>query len=520
MKRITKIEENMLLEKRKLRVAAYCRVSTARDEQLVSLAAQKAHYENYIKSNDEWEFAGLYYDEGISGTKKEKRDGLLAMVAACERGTIDFVITKSISRFARNTTDCLELVRKLLDLKIYIYFEKENLNTGSMESELMLSILSSLAESESVSISENEKWGIKRRFQNGTFIISYPPYGYDNVDGEMVIVPEQAEIVKQIFADTLAGKSTHEIADELNERGVATKKGGHWTPGTVNAIIGNEKYTGDVLFQKTYTDSSFNRHQNRGELDQYLMQDHHKAIISREKFELANAVLKQRGREKGNGYDTGRYQNRYGFSGRICCGECGGKYKRRMHYKPSGQYVAWACANHLKDKESCSQKYITDDALKLAFVTMMNKLVFGHQMVLRPLLQSLRGLNDQSRLLKIEELETAIEKNREQKQVLTNLMASGYLEPALFNKESNELAAEAEALRQEKDGLMRSVNGDMVKIEELQRLLRFTSKGTMMTEFDDEIFLSFVERITVLSRKEVVFEWKCGLSLKERLVEP
>ncbi len=516
MKRITKIEENMLLEKRKLRVAAYCRVSTARDEQLVSLAAQKAHYENYIKSNDEWEFAGLYYDEGISGTKKEKRDGLLAMVAACERGTIDFVITKSISRFARNTTDCLELVRKLLDLKIYIYFEKENLNTGSMESELMLSILSSLAESESVSISENEKWGIKRRFQNGTFIISYPPYGYDNVDGEMVIVPEQAEIVKQIFADTLAGKSTHEIADELNERGVATKKGGHWTPGTVNAIIGNEKYTGDVLFQKTYTDNRFNRHQNRGELDQYLMKDHHEAIISKEEFELANAVLKQRGREKGNGHDTGRYQNRYGFSGRICCGECGGKYKRRMHYKPSGQYVAWACANHLKDKESCSQKYITDDALKLAFVTMMNKLVFGHQMVLRPLLQSLRGLNDQSRLLKIEELETAIEKNREQKQVLTNLMASGYLEPALFNKESNELAAEAEALRQEKDGLMRSVNGDMVKIEELQRLLRFTSKGTMMTEFDDEIFLSFAERITVLSRKEVVFEWKCGLSSERK----
>lgn len=151
---------------------------------------------------------------------------------------------------------------------------------------------------------------------------------------------------------------------------------------------------------------------------------------------------------------------------------------------------------------------------------MMNKLVFGQQMVLRPLLQSLRGLNDQPRLLKIEELETAIEKNGEQKQVLTNLMASGYLEPALFNKESNELTAEAEALRQEKERLMRSVNGDMVKVEELQRLLRFTSKGTMMTEFDDEIFLSFVERITVLSRKEVAFGLKCGLSLKERMVEP
>lgn len=250
------------------------------------------------------------------------------------------------------------------------------------------------------------------------------------------------------------------------------------------------------------------------------MQDHHEAIISREKFELANAVLKQRGREKGNGHDTGRYQNRYGFSGRIYCGECGGKYKRRMHYKPSGQYAAWTCVTHLEDKKSCSQKYITDAALQLAFVTMMNKLVFGQQMVLRPLLQSLRGLNDQSRLLKIEELETAIEKNRDQKQVLTNLMASGYLEPALFNKESNELAAEAETLRQEKEGLMRSVNGDMVKVEELQRLLRFTSKGNMLTEFDDAVFLSFVEQITVLSRKEVAFELKCGLSLRERLVEP
>jgi len=336
----------------------------------------------------------------------------------------------------------------------------------------------------------------------------------------MMIVPEQAEIVKQIFADTLAGKSTHEIAKRLNEQGVVTKKGGRWTPGTINGIIGNEKYTGDVLFQKTYTDNSFNRHQNRGEVDQYLMQNHHEAIISREEFERANAVLKQRGREKGNGHDTGRYQNRYGFSGRIYCGECGGKYKRRLHYKPSGQYAAWTCVTHLEDKKSCSQKYITDAALQLAFVTMMNKLVFGQQTVLRPLLQSLRGLNDQSRLLKIEELETAIEKNRDQKQVLTNLMASGYLEPALFNKESNELAAEEDTLRQEKDGLMRSVNGDMVKIEELQRLLRFVSKGTMLTEFDDKTFLSFAERITVLSRKEVVFELKCGLSLRERLVEP
>ncbi|MCD3207387.1 recombinase family protein, partial [Clostridium botulinum C] len=292
MKRITKIINTKVLSvKKKIRVAAYCRVSTASDEQLISLDAQKVHYENYIKANDEWEYAGLYFDEGVTGTKKEVRSGLLSLIADCKKGMIDLVITKSISRFCRNTTDCLEIVRKLLDLNVYINFEKENLNTGSMESELMLSILSSLAESESVSISENEKWSIKKRFQNGTYIISYPPYGYANINGEMVIVPEQAEVVKQIFTDTLAGKSTHTIAKELNELGVKSKKGSKWTSGTINAIIRNEKYTGDVIFQKTYTDSSFNRHTNYGEQDQYLCTAHHEAIIDHEVFNKANEVM-------------------------------------------------------------------------------------------------------------------------------------------------------------------------------------------------------------------------------------
>ena len=225
MKKITKIEvSESSVYKEKLKVAAYCRVSTASDEQLISLEAQKAHYERYICANDKWEYVGLYYDEGITGTKKEIRSGLLSMIADCEDGKIDFIITKSISRFARNTTDCLEMVRKLTDLGISIFFEKENINTGAMESELMLSILSSLAESESVSISENSKWSVQKRFQNGTFIISYPPYGYENDNGTMVIVPEQAEVVKEMFAACLAGKGTHAIAKELNARGLKTKR--------------------------------------------------------------------------------------------------------------------------------------------------------------------------------------------------------------------------------------------------------------------------------------------------------
>lgn len=242
MKRVTKIEETKTAQKNttKLKVAAYCRVSTGNNAQLESLETQKAHYESYIHSRNDWDLAGIYFDEGISGTKKEKRTGLLQMLSDCECKLIDYIVTKSISRFARNTADCLELVRRLLDMGIPIYFEKENLNTGSMESELMLSILSSLAEGESTSISENNKWSTQKRFQKGTYVISYPPYGYDNVNGEMVVVPEQAHIVKSIFASVLAGKGTDKIAKELNAQQIPTKKSGHWTASTVRGILSNE----------------------------------------------------------------------------------------------------------------------------------------------------------------------------------------------------------------------------------------------------------------------------------------
>lgn len=519
MKRITKIEANKTLSAKKIRVAAYCRVSTSSAEQLISLDAQKAHYEEYIKSNDEWEFAGLYYDEGVSGTKKEHREGLLKLIADCEKGLIDMIITKSISRFSRNTADCLELVRKLIDLNVAVFFEKENINTSQMESELMLSILSGLAENESVSISENNKWSVQKRFQNGTFIIGYPPYGYKKENGEMVIVPEQAEVVRQIFADTLSGKSTHTIANELNERGIASKKGGKWTPGTVNAIIRNEKFTGDAVFQKTYTDCNFNRHINNGECDRYLFKEHHEAIISYEIYEKANEVMNQRGREKGNGDNTQRYQNRYGFSGKIRCGECGGVFKRRIHYKPSGNYAAWCCTNHIENKKSCSMKYITDDSIKTAFLTMMNKLVFAHKMVLKPLLHNLQGYNDKEHLLQIQEYEIKLEKNIEQRQVLASLMSSGLLEPALFNKENNALILEEQRLREEKDKAVNSVSGDRTKVENLQELIKYVSGREMLTEYDDELFIAHVEHITVTSRDEIVFALKCGLNLKERLMK-
>lgn len=516
MKRITKIKENdSRVPGRKLRVAAYCRVSTDNDEQLVSLEAQKNHYESYIKANPKWEFAGLYFDEGISGTKKAKRVALLQMIQDCERGRIDFIITKSISRFARNTTDCLEMVRKLTDLGVFIFFEKENLNTGAMESELMLSILSSLAESESVSISENSKWGVQKRFQNGTFKISYPPYGYKNADGEMVVESEQAEVVKFIFAQTLAGKSSGAIAAELQKRKVPSRKGGSWTPTTIRGILSNEKYVGDVIFQKTYIDSHFNRHTNYGERDQYMMQNHHEAIISREDFEAAGLLISQRAKEKGILKGTGKYQNRYPFSGRIICGECGAKFKRRIHSAGKVKYAAWCCGQHIDDISKCSMQFIREDAIEQAFVTMMNKLMFGRKIVLKPLMNALRETSRAEGLERINEIESRLEQNLERRKTLVGVVEKGYLEPSLFKQWDNELLTEAEQLNREKDSLSYAINGELTRAEEISTLWKFVNKDEMLTAFDGDLFEEYVEQIVVCARTEIAFHLKCGLILKE-----
>lgn len=519
MKKVTRLggDDKKKSTAKVLRVAAYCRVSTDSDAQLESLDAQKTHYENYINGREDWEFAGLYFDEGISGTKKEKRPALLRMIADCKAGKIDFVITKSISRFARNTTDCLEMVRKLLELNIPIYFEKENLNTSSMESELFLAILSSMAEGESTSISENNKWSIQRRFKNGTFKLSYPPYGYDWDGEQMVINPAQADTVRWIFGQVLSGKGTHAIADELNENGIPTKKGGRWTPTTVRGMISNEKYTGDVIFQKTYTDSQFNRHVNYGQKDQYAMSDHHEAIISREVFEAANALIAQRGKEKGIIKGSEKYQSRYCFSGKIVCGECGDTFKRRIHSTTTHKYAAWCCNTHIEDKSRCSMKYIRDDAVKAAFVTMSNKLIFAHSMVLKPYVETLQNGCTDAPMRRIQQIQTLLLENAEQRETLTKLMAQGYIDQILYNEENNTLLSQANRYRQEMDTLSKAIGGDGAHVTAAKNLLRYVEKAAMLTDFDEALFENTVTRIKVLSREEIAFELKCGLTLKERM---
>lgn len=295
------------------------------------------------------------------------------------------------------------------------------------------------------------------------------------------------------------------------------KRGGRWIATTIRGILTNEKYTGDVILQKTYTDSHFNRHTNYGEKDMYLVENHHEAIISHEDFEAVDAVLNQRAKEKSIEKRNSKYLNRYAFSSKIICSECGSTFKRRIH-SSGRKYIAWCCSKHISQITECSMQFIRDDDIKTAFVTMMNKLIYGQKFILRPLLNGLRNQNNVASFRRIEELETKIENNMEQSQMLTGLMAKGYLEPALFNKEKNSLEAERERLLAEKDQLTRSVNGNFAKVDEVARLLKFATKSKMLTAYEDELFENYVEKIIVFSREEVGFELKCGITLKERLV--
>ncbi len=513
MARITKIEATSESREKKLRVAAYARVSTASEEQLASLKAQKRHYESYIKSRRDWEFVGLYYDEGITGTKMDRRDDLQRLLMDCERGEIDYIIVKSISRFSRNTVECIETVRRLSEMGVFLFFEKENIDTGKMEGELMLSILSSLAESESRSIADNEAWSIKRRFMNGSFIIGYPPYGYKNVDGKMEIVEEEAEIVRWIFQEVLSGTSPSRVAKKLNDRKIPSKRNGHWTGHTINGMIKNEKYTGDVLFQKSYTDDQFNRHNNYGERPQYLLPDHHEAIISHETADAARAILARNGKEKGNGQDTEKYTRRYAFSGRIICGECGGSWKRISR---SDGY-AYTCGTHIKNKDRCSMLSIKESSVKSAFCTMMNKLIFARDRILLPYDKGLRTYGSEAEMKRFQEVSDLLDRNKERKQQILQFLTKGILDPAVFTKENNLLLDEERALLIEQNSLIRKISGNSDPQEALQKLLHYTGTAEMLTEFDDELFKEHVDHIEVYSRTEVGFVMKCGPTFRERI---
>ncbi|MCL1877585.1 MAG: recombinase family protein [Defluviitaleaceae bacterium] len=516
MPTITKINAISPASVRKIRTAAYCRVSTDAEAQLNSLDNQKRHYENYIKANSEWEYAGLYFDEGLTGTKMENRSGLQDLLRACEQRKVDLIITKSISRFARNTAGCLKIVRKLRNMGIFIHFEREGIHTGSMDGELLLSVLSSLAESESVSLSENAKWSIRAKMEAGTYKLSQAPYGYVLADGSLVPIPEQADVVKRIYAEFIAGKGTNKIAQGLDADGIPPKKcSGNWSSCSIQNILVNEKYIGDSCLQKTVS-YNFKRKVNCGEEDQIYIENNHPAIISRENFARAQEVLEQRRKSVNSAKGSLKYSKKYTLSGKIRCASCGKLFKRFSRpSKSCGQTVDWRCdTKRTYGAKACSMPFYQEESIHAAFVEAMRKLATDENVLLKSHIANLRSQDDGERERQISELENLIQCNAERAQNLTGFLSKGYLTPALFKEQMNELDIEAARHKEDKVALEMSDSSELHEAEKLHNLL---AKNNIIA-FDDGIFSEFVTNITVHANSEAIVHFKCGLDVNAPLI--
>ncbi|WP_127837248.1 recombinase family protein [Clostridium prolinivorans] len=367
-------------------MAAYCRVSTDQLEQLSSYEAQVAYYTSYITNHPDYEFGGIYADEGISGTNTKKREQFNKMIEDCRAGKIDMIITKSISRFARNTLDTLNYVRQLKELGIGVIFEKENINTLDSKGEVLLTILSSLAQDESRSISENSTWGIRRRFEQGKLHINHTKFlGYDkDEEGNLVINEKQAKIVRRIYKDYLDGKGPNRIARELEEEGVPNWNGKpKWYESSIRKILSNEKYKGDALLQKTYTVDFLTKKRavNNGEVPMYYVEESHPAIIDKEMHTAVQLEMERRRAfaEKYNisKLDYATVDNP--FAGRVICGHCGSAFGRKVWNSTDERLrrVVWRCNKkyEVKGKKSCENKHIDDKVLYQAFVNTFNAMV-------------------------------------------------------------------------------------------------------------------------------------------------
>jgi len=363
---------------KRLRVAAYARVSSGKDAMLQSLAAQISYYSTLIQGRPDWEYAGVYADEALTGTK-DSRPEFQRLLADCRDGKVDMIITKSISRFARNTVTLLETVRELKLLGVDVYFEEQNIHSISGDGELMLTILASYAQEEILSASENCKWRIRRQFEKGELVSLRFIFGYHVVKGAVKIDPEQASVVRMIFEDYIGGMSGGKIAQKLREMGVATVRGGDWNSERVIAILKNEKYTGKALLQKKYVADHLTKKLvwNKGQLPQYLAEGTHPAIIDMATFERVQAVMEERRRSCGAKGDTG---SRYPFSGIIRCENCGKKYKRKV---TTGR-AAWQCSTFLKEgKAACHAKQIPEQALYTTSAEVLGQEEFDAEIFIR-----------------------------------------------------------------------------------------------------------------------------------------
>ena len=501
--------------KTKRKVAGYARVSTDHEDQISSYAAQVDYYTNYIKGREDWEFAGMYTDEGITATNTKHREGFKRMVADALAGKIQLIITKSVSRFARNTVDSLATIRKLKENGVEVYFEKESIWTFDAKGELLITIMSSLAQEEARSISENTTWGHRKRFADGKVSVAFKNFlGYDRgEDGNLIINPEQAQTVRLIYKLFLSGLSYTAIGRELMERGIKSPSGkDRWQPGSVQRILTNEKMKGDALLQKCYTVDFLTKKQvrNEGQVPQYYVSGNHEAIIPPETFDLVQAEIERRRGHK-------RYSGVSIFSNRIKCGECGHWYGSKVwHSTDKYRRVIWQCNHKFEGARKCATPHLTEKEIKATFVKAFNSLFDGKDVLLENLKEVRIRICDTKRL------EAEKRKLSDELQVLADMVQNCISENARiaqnqadYQKRYDELVSRYDEAKTKHDKIVQAIHAKRVTAETLDIFAKgIESRDAALTEFDKGLWGTLVDCMTVYGKGDIGVTFKDGTEIR------
>ncbi len=515
--------------KQHLRVAPYCRVSTDKDEQLSSYEAQIQYYTEMIAANPDWTMVRLYADEGKTGTSTKKRKEFLSMIRDCEKGKVDLVITKSVSRFGRNTLDGLDYVRRLKRLGVGVYFEKENVNTLHMDNEMILTFCFSQAQAESESLSGSVGWGHRRNFEKGKVYYKYDSFmGYRRgPDGEPEIDEEQAAVVRRIFARYLMGQSTCQIRKELMADGIKTVHGKEqWHDSVIQNMLQNEKYVGDALLQKTYIADLFTRQQkkNTGQLPKYYVHDCHPAIIDRETFQKVQEEMARRSSLKKTSSKTktelGKYSGKYVLNELLVCGECGSPYRRRMWMPKGERRYVWRCLNRLeKGHRVCkTAPTLEEPALHAAILAAMNEKFqtrTARQTLKDSIAAALAGSADE---MTHPAVESRIRALQERQMELFQLAVSAGVECTDYDEELQQVNATKTRMMAKKAELERlghTAEEFERRMERIGEQLEQTSAA--ITDFDEVTVRQLISSIKVLDKERLLILFKDGTELEQRM---
>ena len=531
---ITKIEANPILSSRKdeyrrLRVAAYCRVSTDEEDQLNSLETQMQYYTSKIAENPNWTMVGIYADEGITGTRADKRDKFMKLMRDCQKGKVDYILTKSTSRFARNTVDSLTWIRKLRAIGIGVYFEEQNLDSSKVENETLIGFFSVMAQSESESISGNVKWGIHKRMRNGTYAVQFNMLGYKRGDdGEPYIIPEEAEVVREMFNRFLDGASLGQLKDFLESKQVLTRRGkSEWSISVIRGMLSNEKYVGDILYQKTYRADCISKKVkvNRGEMTRYLVSNNHAPIIDRDTFNLVQAELSRR-TSKNKKMDSaiteqGKYSGKFALSELLICGSCGSAYRRNSKVAKGKTTYYWRCVNRVEH----GKKYCKDSAgveekmLQESICRCLSKMLEDSQEVYSLIQSNLTyAVSGNSAALDMHLIETQMKQVKQDADNMMEKMSKTEGSTELYEKALSELFEQLVALRtQYEQARAQSEQSDSVNAE-VQRILNILKTTEIsFTEYDDLTVRRLVECIQVCGREKIIVTLKGGYQAEEKL---